>query len=228
MKIKNPLVYILAVLITLPLVGTVAPAATITVLQTFDYPGEGNSTKPQKISDQGDLVGTVIDFTGIAQGFIYRYRGGKFSAAFHDPNDTGHVTQGRGINNLRHVVGEYLNGTDGTFHGYRLLHPSFVEYDVAGALDTIPLGINNTGDFVGTVILSDGTQPAFVSLHGKVTMFAVPGATATYAYQLNTSNQIIGYYTNADGIAHGYTRDSAGNLTFPIDVAGSAGTFLLG
>ena len=231
MKIKNPLVYILAVLITLPLVGTVAPAATITVLQTFDYPdlpSEIAATLPQKISDQGDLVGTVIDITGAAQGFIYKYRLGKFSFPFHDPNDTGHLTQGRGINNLRHVVGEYLNGTDGTFHGYRLLHPSFVEYDVAGALDTIPLGINNTGDFVGTVILSDGTQPAFVSLHGKVTMFAVPGATATYAYQLNTSNQIIGYYINADGITHGYTRDSAGNLTFPIDVAGSAGTILLG
>ena len=111
MKVKNPLVCILAVLITLPLVGTVAPAATITVLQTFDYPdlpSEIAATLPQKISDQGDLVGTVIDISGIGQGFIYRYRGGKFSAAFHDPNDTGHLTQGRGINNLRHVVGEYL------------------------------------------------------------------------------------------------------------------------
>ena len=41
MKLKNPLVNILAVL-TLPLVGTVAPAATVEVLQTFDFPGEGN------------------------------------------------------------------------------------------------------------------------------------------------------------------------------------------
>ncbi len=230
MKLKNQVVYILAVL-TLPLVGTVAPAATVTVLQTFDFPDfpvETSATLPQKISDQGDIVGTVIDVTGAAQGFIYRPRAGIFSAAFHEPNDTGHATQGRGINNRRHACGEYLNGSDGTFHGYKLLHPSFVEFDVTGALDTIPLGINNAGAFVGTVILSDETQPAFVNLRGKVTMFEVPDASATFAYQLNTANQIIGYYIDSAGITHGYTRDSAGNLTFPIDVPGSTGTMLLG
>jgi YD repeat-containing protein len=228
MKPIISLAYILAVLTTLPLVGTVAQAATIEVVKTFDFPGEGNATLPQKISDQADLVGTVIDVTGVAQGFIYRVRAGKFSAAFHEPNDTGHFTQGRGINNSRRICGEYLNGSDGTFHGYLLSHPDFVEFDVTGALDTIPLGINNANDFVGTVILTDGTQPAFVSLGGSVTTFAVPDATATLAYQLNTSNQITGYYIDPSGITHGYTRDSAGNLTFPIDVAGSTGTILFG
>jgi YD repeat-containing protein len=227
MKLKNPLLYILAIL-TLPLVGTVAPAATITVLRSFDFPGEGNATLPQKISDQQDLVGTVINVYGAGQGFIYKFRLAKFSAAFHDPNDTGRLTQGRGINNARHVVGEYLNGSDGTFHGYKLLHPAFVGFDITGTLDTIPLGINNVGDLVGTQILSDGTQPAFVSLRQRITTFAVPDATATFAYQLNTSNQIIGYYIDPNGITHGYTRDSDGNLTFPIDVAGSTGTMLLG
>ena len=188
MNPKQQLVYILAVL-TLPLVGTVARASSVEVLATFDFPNVPvgtNATLPQKVSDQGDVVGTVIDVTGTAQGFILRSRAGKFSAAFHEPNDTGHFTQGRGINNQRHSCGEYLNASDGTFHGYKLLHPSFVEFDVSGTLDTIPLGINNAGDFVGTVILSDGTQPAFISMRGNVTTFQVPGATATFAYQLNT------------------------------------------
>ncbi len=230
MKPRNSLARILALLIALPLVGTVASAATLTVLQTFDYPyvAQTNATLPQKISDQGDLVSTVIDGTGRSQGFIYKFRLQRFSAPYHAPDDTGGFTQGRGINNLRHTVGEYLNGSDGTFHGYKLLHPDFVEFDVTGALDTIPLGINNVGDFVGTVIFSDGTQPAFVSLRGRVTTFAVPGATATFAYQLNTANQIIGYYIDSSGITHGYTRDSAGTLTFPIDVAGATGTILFG
>ena len=230
MKLTRPLFYILATL-TLPLAGTVAPAASLTIVQTFDYPDfiePTAATLPQKVSDQGDLVGTVVDTTGAVQGFIYKVRLGRFSAAFHDPDDTGRVTQGRGINNRRHVVGEYLNGSDGTFHGYKLLHPSFVNFDVTGALDTIPLGINNVGDFVGTVIFSDGTQPAFVSLRGKVTTFAVPEATATFAYQLNSANEIIGYYIDSSGITHGYTRDSAGILTFPIDVAGATGTILFG
>ncbi len=229
-KLRNHLVYILAVL-TLSLVGTVAPAATVTVLGTFDFPPsplETTATLPQKISDQGDLIGTVIDVNGVAQGFIYRFRSSKFSAAFHEPNDTGFYTQGRGINNLRHGCGEYLNGSDGTFHGYKLLHPAFVDFDVTGTLDTIPLGINNLGAIVGTVVLSNGTQPAFVNLGKTVTTFAVPGATATFAYQLNTANQIIGYYIDSSGITYGFTRDSAGKLTFPIDVPGSTGTILLG
>ncbi len=233
MKLQNRLVYILAVLITAPLVETVVPAATLTVLQRFDFPDHLEATiatLPQKISDQGDLIGTEINVNGTAQGFIYKYRLGKFSAAFHDPNDTGHDTQGRGINNLRHVCGEYLNGSDGTFHGYVLEHPDFLDFDVTGALDTIPLGINNAGDVVGTVIFGVGTQLAFVNWNsqGRVVTFEVPGATATFAYQVNTFHQIIGYYVDANGVTHGYTRDSAGNLTFPIDVAGSTGTILFG
>ena len=175
------------------------------------------------------MIGTVIDVNGVEQGFFYKPRIGRFSdAAFSDPNDTGNVTRGRGINNDRHACGEYLNGSDGTFHGYIFEHPDFFAFDITGALDTIPLGINNAGDFVGTVILADNSQPAFMSLGGSVTTFAVPDAIATLAYQLNKGDQIIGYYIDSSGIAHGYTRDHQGNLTFPIDAPGSTGTLLLG
>jgi hypothetical protein len=105
---------------------------------------------------------------------------------------------------------------------------TFYQFDLTGALDTMPLGINNFGDLVGTAIFSDGTQPAFVSLDEIVTTFAVPDATATFAYQLNSTNQIVGYYIDSNGMAHGYTRDSAGVLTYPIDVPGATGTLLLG
>ena len=168
MKAKKLFIHILAVLISLPLIGTVAQAATIEVLETFDFPGEGNATLPQKISDHGVIVGVVIDINGVAKGF-YRARNGRFSDAFVEPNDTGNLTQGRGINNRRTICGEYLNGSDGTFHGYFLSHTIFTEFDVADALDTVPLGINNAGDFVGNVIFSDGTSPAFVSLGGTIT-----------------------------------------------------------
>ena len=59
MQPKRSLIYILAALITLPLFGTVAPATTIDVIQTFDFPG-ATATLPQKISDQTDLIGTAI------------------------------------------------------------------------------------------------------------------------------------------------------------------------
>ena len=230
MKLKNRLVYILAILIATPLVGNIASATTLQVLRVFDYGGHatGASTQPQKVSDESDIVGSVINLDGSVQGFLYKIRLQRFSSEFSDPNDTGNFTQGRGINNRRHMVGEYLNGSDGTYHGYLVKHPDFFAIDVAGATDTIPLGINNFGSFVGTCKFSDGTQLAFVSLLQVVTTFSVPGAKATYAYQINATNQIIGSYTDTNGIYHGYTRDNAGNLTFPIDVPGSTGTMLLG
>ena len=46
--------------------------------------------------------------------------------------------------------------------------------------------------------------------------------------KLNDSNQIIGYYIDSNGMKHGYTRDSAGVLTYPIDVPGATETLLLG
>ena len=106
----------------------------------------------------------------------------------------------------------------------------FTEFDLPDASGTLPLGINNAGDFAGTFIGSDGiTQEAFLSLSGTITTFAIPGATATLAYQLNASNQSTGYYVDADGVTlHGYLRDSDGTLTFPIDPDGSVGTVLFG
>lgn len=216
----------LAAAAALLLGGTTLSATTIDVIEAFDYPGTGNLTFPQKISDDGVIVGAFIDVNGIARGF-YRSRDGRFSSPFVAPNDTGGLTQGRAINNSRRICGEYLNGSDGTFHGYFLSHRHFLNYDVADASNTILLGLNNANDFVGSAVLSDGTQQGFISLDGEVTTFAIPGAAATLAYQLNTSNQVVGYYLDPDGVTtHGYLRDSDGTLTFPLDVAGTAGTVL--
>src|SRR5262249_34673525 len=90
------------------------------------------------------------------------------------------------------------------------------------------LGINNLGDICGTAIFGDGSQLGFISVLQVVTTFAVPGATATLAYQVNDSGQIIGTYFDSNGIPHGYTRNTDGTLTNPIDVPGATGTRLLG
>ena len=227
MRAKKLFVKILAVLISLPLVGTVAQAATIEVLETFDYPGTGNQTLPQRINDDGVIVGSFIDTSGVTRAFI-RKPNGSFSGPIVEPNDTGSLTQGRSINNIRRICGEYTNGADGTFHGYFRQSGRFVEFDIPTALSTIPLGINNVNDFCGSVVMSDGSQQGFISLGGTVTSFAVPDATATLAYQLNASDQASGYYIDSSSITHGYLRDSDGTLTFPIDPPDSTGTILFG
>src|SRR3989442_6838290 len=111
MKPKQIIISILAVLFAFPLMGTFAQQApnsgSIEVITTFDYPGTGNSTLPQKINERGDIVGEFIDSNGETRGFV-RFSNGTFSAPIVDPNDTVGLTEGRGISNSRTVCSEYV------------------------------------------------------------------------------------------------------------------------
>src|SRR6266853_5422805 len=189
MKPKQIFISILAVLFVFPLMGMFAQQAansgSIEVITTFDYPGTGNSTLPQKINERGDIVGEFIDPNGVARGFV-RFSDGSFSAPIVDPNDTVGFTEGRGINNLGTVCGDYAT-SDGNQHGFFLSGGTFTEYDVPGATNTVVLGINDVANFSGGFYPGTGILQAFISVGGTLTSFSVPGATLTLAYQLNNS-----------------------------------------
>src|SRR5689334_16203601 len=122
MKIKQLVISVMAVLFVFPWMGTFAQqaarSASIEVITTFDYPGTGNQTLPQKINERGDIVGEFIDSNGVVRGFI-RFSDGSFSDPIVDPNDTVGFTEGRGINNPRTVAGDYVI-SDGTVHSFLL------------------------------------------------------------------------------------------------------------
>jgi hypothetical protein len=196
------------------------------VLETFDYPGTGNQTLPQKINERGDVVGEFIDSNGVTRGFV-RFSDGSFSDPIVDPNDTVGFTEGRGINNTGTVAGDYAI-SDGTIHSFFLSGGTFTEYDVPGALQTNLLSINDAGDFTGGFDPDgSGIFQAFVSVGGAITSFSVPGALSTFAYERSTQ-LVVGYYIDSSGIPHGYFRDTNGALHFPIDPSGSVGTILFG
>jgi hypothetical protein len=231
MKPKQLFISILAVLFVFPLMGTFAQQAatsgSIEVITTFDYPGTGNLTLPQKINERGDVVGEFIDSSGVVRAFV-RFSDGSFSAPIVDPNDTVGFTEGRGINNSRTVAGDYAI-SDGTLHSFFLSGGTFTEYDVPGTVQTNLLSINDAGSFTGGFDPDgSGIFQAFVNVAGTLTSFSVPGAASTFAYEINNSNQLaVGYYI--DGVVlHGYFRDANGALHFPIDPSGSVGTVLFG
>ena len=233
MKPKQIFNSILAVLFLFPLMGTFAQQApnsgSIEVITTFDYPGTGNSTLPQKIDERGDIVGIFLDSNLVSRGFV-RFSDGSFSDPIVDPNDTVGLTEGRGINNSRTVCGDYA-ASDGNFHGFFLSGGTFTEYDIAGAASTLVHSINDSADFAGAFSLTgpNGIHHGFVSVGGTITSFSVPGALQTFAYELNNSNQlVVGYYIDGSGIVHGYYRDASGALHFPIDPSGSTATILFG
>src|SRR5437762_551927 len=231
MKPKQIIISILAVLFVFALMGTFAQQApssgSIEVITTFDYPGAGNLTLPQKINERGDVVGEFIDSSGVTRGFV-RFSDGSFSDSIVDPNDTVGFTEGRGINNSRTVFGDDASG-DGNNHGFFLSGGTFTEYDVPGAVSTSVLGINDVADFTGSFSYGSGIFQGYVSVGGTITSFSVPGALLTLAYEINNSDQlVVGYYIDSSGIPHGYFRDAHGALHFPIDPSGSTATILFG
>ena len=230
MKPKQIFISILAVLFVFPLMGTFAKQAansgSIEVITSFDYPGTGNQTLPQKINERGDIVGIFVDSLGVTRGFV-RFSDGSFSAPIVDPNDTVGVTRGRGINNSGTVCGEYI-GSDGNDHSYFLSGGTFTEYDVPGAIGTDVLGINDAGDFTGGFDPGSGIFQAYVSVGGTITSFSVPGALLTFAFDINNNKKlVVGYYQDSSGTPHGVFRDANGALHFPIDPS-SGGAVLFG
>src|ERR1044071_7089882 len=161
MKPKQLFISILAALFVFPLMGTfgqkAANSGSIEVITTFDYPGAGNNTLPQKINERGDIVGVFIDSSGVTRGFV-RFSNGSFSEPIVDPNDTVGFTEGRGINNSRTVCGDYAT-SDGNLHGFFLSGGTFTGFDVPGAVFTAVLSINNAADFAGTFVDGSGLQP---------------------------------------------------------------------
>jgi hypothetical protein len=205
-----------------------ANSGSIEVITTFDYPGTGNLTLPQKINERGDIVGEYIDSSGVVRGFV-RFSDGSFSAPIVDPNDTVGFTEGRGINNSRTVAGDYAI-SDGTLHSFFLSNGTFTEYDVPGSVQTNLLSINDAASFTGGFDPDgSGIFQGFVSVGGTLTSFSVPAALSTFVYEINNSKQLaVGYYIDSSGILHGYFRDANGALHFPIDPSGSVGTVLFG
>src|SRR5438046_10429749 len=176
MKPKQIFISSLAVLFVFPLMETfaqqTATSGSIEVITTFDYPGTGNLTLPQKINERGDIVGVFIDSLGVTRGFV-RFSDGSFSAPIVDPNDTVGFTEGRGINNSRTVVGDYA-APDGNRHGFFLSGSTFTEYDVPGAVFTAVLSINDAADFSGTFLCCSRSQQSFGSGGGSQTLLCAP------------------------------------------------------
>jgi len=202
-------------------------SVSIRVITTFDYPGTGNLTNPQKINDTNDIVGGYVDSSGVGRGFV-RFSDGTFSAPIVDPNETCNNTLASGINNSRLICGYYLSAPCGFYStGFFLMGHNFSDFVAFGSQRITLGGVNNVGDFAGSYFTGRITTNGFVSIGGIITSFLVPGSDFTIAYQLNSSNQLEGYYA-LGSLIHAYWRDADGTLHFPIDPPGSTGTSLFG
>lgn len=208
---------LVAVMVALSSQGLLAQtaAAPIRHLKTFVYPGAFGVTEAQGINQNGDITGVFIDGSNHVRGFI-RYRDGSFSQPFAAPGDTVGTTQLSGINDTPTACGYYLYDPANYFyHGFFVTDGVFTSFDIAGAISTLVSGINDAGDFVGGASFGDGTE-GFVDVGGTITTITIPSASSSIANAISSNGIVVGSYA-LDTVGHAFYRDTAGNLSYPLD-----------
>jgi len=105
----------------------------------------------------------------------------------------------------------------------------YVAINVPGATATIPRGINNFGEVVGSYQISGNPGcelsancviHGFKLINGKFTRVDVPGALQTEIHGVNDGGDVVGTYFSSDGRLHGFLLRHTGQLTH-IDAPGA-------
>jgi probable HAF family extracellular repeat protein len=193
---------------------------------TTFIPTGGASAIAFGINDKGTIVGQYVTSTA-TPGFIRL--SSKWYVTINAPSGP-NVVNAQGINNKGQVVGFYL-GTDGQVHGFTANANSSKAGSITGvaiADPTIPvvpgesgatfvfsqiLGINDKGIAVGYYGDSTNSQHGFLyNTHtGVYTFLDDPseafnnnGVEVTQITGITNSGEISGFYSDANGVFHGF------------------------
>lgn len=170
-------------------------------------------------TDLGETFGGYTDDAGVQHGFVIR--GDRFERV----DFRGHVNANiDGMDISGSYVAVYWDA-DKIYHGMLGRHGNEIPFDVDGARDTYPLGLNVAGESVGYWDIDGVTTHGYLRhANGRVEVLDMPGAAATVAFAVNDCGQVAGYYTERSGALHGFVRTGA---TFrQIDMPGAVATIV--
>jgi probable HAF family extracellular repeat protein len=200
-------------------------------LKTF-IPNGGMSATAFGINDGGAIVGQYVTSTA-TPGFVTT--NGRSFTTINAPSGPNTVNA-QGINNKGQIVGFYL-GTDGQVHGFMANAKSMKGAPITGtaiADPSIPmvkgemgatfvfsqvLGINDHGIAVGYYGDSTTSQHGFLyNTHtGTYTFLDDPseafnnGVEVTQITGITNSGEITGFYSDANGVFHGFVAVPGGH-----------------
>lgn len=207
-------------------------AFTLLVAGIAVLPASAQNTTIRRLNPPGAIYATAagVNSTGIVVG-TYGLPGKQLRGFAYVVNkNTYHTLMVPGayytiplaVNDAQTIAGTFAT-PDGVTHGFFSVNGALpTQYDVPGFTGTVVQGINNAGDFSGTVG-SNGDYQGFVSIGGTVTTFTVHGRP-TDAYGINSSGSTVGFFINKALTAfHGYLRGPGGFIT-QIDAPGSLST----
>lgn len=174
-------------------------------------------------NDQGVLFGAYADASSNQHGFVLRH--GEVRTIDFGSHLNSNVDY---VNVFGVMAGVYWDA-DGIFHGVVRDHQHDTPFDVAGARDTYPLGINNAGEIVGYWDTNPSSPHGFLRTpDGLIFSLDVPdaGSGGTAAFAINDVGQVTGYYADTSGLLHGFvqTRGQFQKLDAPAAVATIATT----
>jgi probable HAF family extracellular repeat protein len=186
----------------------------------LDLPG-AVETRPFAINNRGQLTGAQRKTGEGYRGFVAR--AGEFTTV-DVPGARGGEAAVNDIDDRGRLVGDYDFVTSGYLRDER---GHLETFDAPGALtQTVPIGLNNRGQIVGTFDRRDGAHGFLRDQRGRFTTIDFPGATRTEAARINDRGQIVGVYTATDGgsglDARGFLFDR-GEYT-PTDIPGARST----
>jgi YD repeat-containing protein len=167
-------------------------------ITTVDFPGAGD-TELFGINNRGQVTGAQRKAGEGYRGFVARRgeftavdvpgaRGGE--AAVNDTDD-----RGRLVGDYDVVASAYLRDERGRL----------TTFDAPGALtQTVPIGLNNRGQIVGSYDRPDGPHGFMRDERGRFTTIDFPGAQETEAARINDRGQIVGIYGQTDSGSGGF------------------------
>lgn len=170
-------------------------------------------------NDAGTTFGGYTDAAGIQHGFVIR--GHRFETV----DFRGHLNSNvDAVDGCDTILGVYWDA-DHVFHGLLSRNGNETPFDVNGARDTYPLGLNDKGDSVGYWD-TDGvvTHGYLRRANGEVSVLDAPGAASTVAFAVNEHGQVAGYYADAAGALHGFVK--TGQQFRQLDVPGGVATIV--
>jgi hypothetical protein len=155
------------------------------------------------INDSGVIAGSYST-TGYVKGFIFQ--NGKYTDVVY-PDSSQQGTQLWAINNHGVAVGTYIitnsAGSRQSF-GFIFDKGKYTKLDVSGSNNTLPNGINDSGEVVGGYTKPNGDSYGFTYLNGKYTTFNYPGTTGVSGLSgINNDGALVGSYAK-DGISYGF------------------------
>lgn len=154
---------------------------------SFDFQGAVEGTYPGGINDAGIIVGAWYDAYGNEHGFQGTL--GNFSS-FDAPGAACGGTQPAAINSGE-STGIYWDANCDTL-GFIDNHGTFTTLEFPGAAETVPNGINDSGQVVGIVPGSGGGWMSFLYIGGNFSTVTLPGGSSFQASGIDDSGDIAG------------------------------------